>query len=157
MGIGGITRVQAIRGLWFALVLAGLSACAGIERNHGYVPPPDDLAAITVGRDTRETVAEAIGRPGTSGILDDSGWYYVKSRRRTVAFRAPQEISREVVAISFNTQGTVTNIERFGLRDGRIVALTRRVTDSNTAGIGFLRQAFGNLGRFGPAGVAGDN
>ncbi|KPQ14077.1 MAG: hypothetical protein HLUCCO18_16175, partial [Rhodobacteraceae bacterium HLUCCO18] len=40
-----------------------------------------------------------------------------------------------------------SNVERFGLEDGNVVALSRRVTDSNVQGIGFLRQLLGNLGR----------
>ena len=34
---------------------------------------------------------------------------------------------RQVVAISFNESGTVTNVERFGLERGQIVVLSRRV------------------------------
>ncbi len=44
----------------------------------------------------------------------------------------------------------VTNIERFGLERGQVVRLSRRVTTENTQGVGFLRQAFGNLGRINP-------
>ena len=62
-------------------------------------------------------------------------------------YNAPQEIDREVMAITFNDKGVVENIERFGLQDGRIVVLERRVTDSNIQGVGFLKQLFGSFGR----------
>ena len=52
--------------------------------------------------------------------------------------------------MSFAENGQVTNIERFGLEDGRVVALNRRVTDSNTQGVGFLRQLFSNVGNLNP-------
>jgi outer membrane protein assembly factor BamE (lipoprotein component of BamABCDE complex) len=116
------------------------------------MPDQADLDGLIVGVDTRESVASAVGEPGIAGITDDSGWYYIRSEFRTYAYRAPEEVDREVLAISFNPEGTVTNIERFGLENGRVVALSRRVTDSNTQGISFLRQAFGNLGRI----TAGD-
>ncbi len=133
-----------------AILLFGLltlSACGATYRNHGYLPPPEDLSQIEVGRDTRDTVSAAVGRPGTAGITDDSGWYYVRSRWRDFAWRAPVEIDRRVLAISFAPSGTVSNIEEFGLERGRVVRLSRRVTTDNTQGVGFLRQAFGNLGR----------
>lgn len=129
------------------LALVFVTACSAIVRNHGYVPPDEDLARIEVGRDTRDSVAAALGRPGISGILDDSGWYYVRHTTRTMAWQAPEEVNRDVVAISFSPSGTVTNVERFGLEDGRVVRLSRRVTEGGSAGVGFLRQAFGNLGR----------
>ncbi|WP_108483974.1 outer membrane protein assembly factor BamE [Oceaniglobus ichthyenteri] len=126
----------------------GVAACSSVYRNHGYVPADDQLEVIEVGVDTRETVATAVGRPTSTGVLDAGGWYYVKSRFQHFGPRAPKEIDRQVLAISFTEGGVVENIERFGLEDGRVVVLSRRITDSNIKGIGFLRQLFGNLGNF---------
>ncbi|MDU8946083.1 outer membrane protein assembly factor BamE [Ovoidimarina sediminis] len=134
-----------------------LTSCSATYRNHGYMPPEEDLQNVIVGVDTRDTVASAVGRPGVSGILDDSGWYYVRSRYRNFAWRAPEEIDREVLAISFDDTGVVTNIETFGLERGRVVRLSRRVTTPNTQGVGFLRQAFGNLGRITAGDFLGDD
>jgi len=144
--MGQITR--AIKLGLCAFALAGLAACSTIDRNHGYVPVDEDLDQIIVGVDTKETVADAVGRPSTAGILADGGWYYVKSSFRAYGFREPKEIDREVVAISFDGDGVVENIERFGLEDGRVVAISRRVTDSNIKGVSFLRQLFGSIGNF---------
>jgi outer membrane protein assembly factor BamE (lipoprotein component of BamABCDE complex) len=131
-----------------AVACIGLAAaCSPIVRTHGYVPPDDDLAEITVGRDTRETVAETLGSPGASGVIGDQGYYYVSQVVRQRGYRDPEVVDREIVAISFDAQGVVRNVERFGLEDGNVVALSRRVTDSNVQGIGFLRQLLGNLGR----------
>lgn len=129
-------------------VLMLAAACSPIERKHGYVPSEADLAEIVVGVDTRDTVAEVIGRPSAAGLLNDQGWYYVESTFRFVGPREPQEIDRQVVAISYDAKGVVANIERFGLEDGRVVALSRRVTEPNVRGFSFLRQLFQNFGRF---------
>ena len=63
----------------------------------------------------------------------------------------PEVIEREVLAISFDKNSKVTNIERFGLQDGQVVPLSRRVTSSSVENKGFLRQLLGNLGRFSAA------
>ncbi len=126
-----------------------LSACAGrLNDSHGYVPDDTLLKDVRIGVDTKETVGRLLGRPGTEGIVDDLGWYYVKSDYEQFLWRPPVEVNREVVAVSFAESGTVQNVERFGLEQGRVVALSRRVTTSNTRGIGFLRQLFSNLGTF---------
>lgn len=131
----------------FALVaVVALTACTTLARNHGYVPADDELAQLTVGQDTKVDVAASVGRPVATGVLAESGWYYVQSRFETFAYRAPREVNREVVAISFNDNDVVTNIERFGLENGRVIILSRRVTESNVQGVGFLRQLFGNIG-----------
>lgn len=139
---------RRLRGALAALLVAALvSACAPVYRNHGYIPVEEELAQIEVGRDTRETVAEKIGRPSATGLLNDIGWFYVQSRWRHYGAREPQEIDRQVVSVTFTEAGVVQNVERFGLERGRVVVLSRRVTESNIRGIGFLRQILGNLGR----------
>ena len=132
-------------------LVLGLASCGEVSRSHGFVPSDDQLEAVVVGRDTRATVETILGIPGSTGLVADEGWFYVRSTFEDGTYRALREVDREVVAVSFDTEGVVTNVERFGLEDGQVVALSRRVTDDNTAGIGFLRQLFGNLGRIDPA------
>ena len=140
-----------------AVLVSLTSACARLEDRHGYIPDPELLADIEVGRDTKETVGRILGRPSTEGIIDDSGWYYVKSEYERFLWKAPVEVDREVLAISYSDEGKVANIERFGLEDGRVIVLERRVTTSNTQGVGFLRQLFSNLGNFNPGDFFSDN
>lgn len=136
-------------------VTLSLGACTAQYRNHGYVPPADDLAKVVVGKDTRDSVAEKVGVPSAAGLLDDSGFYYVRSRKRSIGMFEPKEIERQVVAISFSPSGVVQNVERFGLERGRVVRLERRVTSSSTSNKTLIRQLLGNLGRFNPAGLGG--
>ena len=146
-------EVQAskIRARFAQLVMAGcivaLSACSAVYRNHGYVPTDNDLEAIKVGVSSRDDVAGIIGRPSVSTLLNEQGWYYVQSTFKQVGPKAPEEIDRQVVAISFDQGGVVENVERFGLAEGRIVPLSRRVTESNIKGVSFLRQLFSSVGR----------
>lgn len=134
-----------------ALVVAlGLTACTTTYRNHGYVPSDEELSEVVVGVDTRDSVAETVGTPSSSGVLNSGGYYYVRSRVRHQGLREPRVIERELVAISFSDNGVVENIERYGLEDGRAVRLSRRVTESSVNNAGFLRQLLGNLGNFDP-------
>ena len=141
-------RIAAPRLLLAAALSLGLAACAATFSNHGYVPPEAELQQISVGVDTRETVAEAVGRPSTSGVLRDEAWIYSAYRVRNYTYQEPQVIERDVVAISFDAAGRVSNVERFGLEDGRIVQLSRRVTETTVRDLGFFRQLMRNLGRF---------
>lgn len=124
-----------------------LSACQATYRNHGYVPPEEQLSQVVVGQTAQSELEGLIGRPSAQGLLTGSAWYYVGSRWQYFGARKPREINRQVVAVSFSEAGTVSNVERFGLERGRVVVLSRRVTESNIRGIGFLRQILGNLGR----------
>ncbi len=131
------------------LSFIGLTACATIYRDHGYIPSDDELAEIVVGVDSRDTVADAVGVPSTAGVLDNSGYYYVKSKVRHLGALRPKEVEREVLAISFSDTGIVQNIERFSLQDGKVVQLSRRVTESSVRDNTFLRQLLGSIGNIG--------
>lgn len=137
------------------LGLAALTACSPTERFHGYVPGEAALSSLSLGED-RASVVEKIGQPTTTGALGENTFYYVRSVFRHYGFLAPEEVSRDVVAISFAPAGGVSNIETFDLSDGRIVPLTRRVTEDTVADGTFLRQLAGAAGNFDPSALIND-
>lgn len=140
---------RAARMAVFGLAMVSLAACVERIRTHGYVPQDEDLSQITVGVDTRDTVTEVLGAPSTSGVVNEGGFYYVRSTFRHIGPTEPKVINREILAVTFDGDGVVQNIERFGLEDGRAVVLSRRVTD-NQDNNGFLRQLIRNIGNFSP-------
>ncbi|MCP5037544.1 MAG: outer membrane protein assembly factor BamE [Rhodobacteraceae bacterium] len=141
-GYRQIVRITAV-----ALLALVVASCTATFRNHGYMPSDEELDLILVGVDTRESLEGSIGAPGTSGLLTGTAWYFVQSRFRHFAYNAPEEIERQVLAISFNDRGVVENVEQFGLEDGRVIVLSRRVTESNIKGITFIKQLFGSFGQ----------
>lgn len=144
--MGGLRKI--IKGAVLALSVAALGACAAQYRNHGYIPTEEDLQEVVVGVDTRASVAETVGAPSAGGVLNESGYYYVRTRVRHFAYQAPKVIDRQLVAISFNGRGVVTNVERFTLEDGNVVPLSRRITTTGIGDVSFLRQLMSNIGRF---------
>ncbi len=148
-------KTHCLRVFAAALVALALVACSPVPRFHGYAPDEMQLAEIEVGRDTRESVAEKIGRPGTTGVMEGSAWYYVQSDWLHEGWRQPVEINREVVAISFDASDRVSNIERFGMEQGEVVTLSRRVTSTGPTGPTILRQLLSNIGQFNPAQMLG--
>jgi outer membrane protein assembly factor BamE (lipoprotein component of BamABCDE complex) len=138
-----------MRGNWVLAmaVCTWVAGCNTLQQDHGYVPVASDLDRIEVGVDTRDTVAAIVGRPSTEGVLAESAWYYVQSRWATRGASAPREAVREVVEISFDKAGRVSNVARFGLEQGQIITLSRRVTEPNVKGATIIGQLFGNIGR----------
>jgi outer membrane protein assembly factor BamE (lipoprotein component of BamABCDE complex) len=137
------------------LALVALGACAAQIRQHGYVPDEADLQQIVPGVDTRATVEDLVGVPTSSGVLNDSGFYYIQSQVRHFGWKRPQVTNREVVAVTFDGAGVVQNITTYGLEDGNVVALNRRVTKSGDGEISFIRKLFGNIGGLSLSGLTG--
>lgn len=134
------------------VAVVATAACSSTFRNHGYVPSEEELAEIVVGVDTRASVEDVIGTPSSASVLDEGNIYYVRSRVRNFAYQRPRIIDRQVLAISFDAGGVVSNIERFTLEDGRVIVLDRRVTESSVVDRVFLRQLLNNLGNLGGIG-----
>lgn len=151
-----IINTRKARAVLIGCVLLMAAGCTTLYRNHGYAPTDDQLAEVLVGVDTRDTVADIVGPPTAGGILNTSGYFYVQSRFRLLGPLEPKEIEREVVAIRFDTEGVVSNVERFGLENGQVVVLSRRVTQDNIRDTTFIRQLFGSIGRFNAGDFLGD-
>ncbi len=86
-------------------------------------------------------------------MLAGGDYYYVRSRVKAFGMLEPEVVERQVVAISFDDAGTSPTSNGSDLQDGKVVALSRRVTDSSVVGNGFLRQMLGNFGNFNPADI----
>lgn len=139
---------RRVRSAILVLSACAVMACTPQMRTHGYVPDDDAVAGIVVGKDNRESVYEAIGSPTSSGVMRDDGWYYIASRMKYETYHAPEEVERQIVAISFDSNGVVSNVEHLGLADGRVIVLNRRITDIPVKGPGFFQQLLGNIGNF---------
>jgi outer membrane protein assembly factor BamE (lipoprotein component of BamABCDE complex) len=141
MGKVGKARLAAA-----VMMVAALSACTASYRTHGYMPPEDELQQIVPGVDTRASVEDLIGVPNAAGVRDSAGYYYIETEMRHFAWRRPEITDRQILAITFDQAGVVDNIVSYGLEDGRVVPLTRRVTQTTDGDIGFIRKLFGNIG-----------
>jgi outer membrane protein assembly factor BamE (lipoprotein component of BamABCDE complex) len=138
-------RRIASTGLLAACMALGLAACAPQTRIHGYVPSEADVARVTPGVDDRFSVEETLGRPSSSGLLQDNTWYYVQSTIEEVTYNPPRVVDRTVLAVAFDDRGLVSDVERYGIEDGRIINLTTRTTDTGGRQLGVLEQLLGNL------------
>jgi outer membrane protein assembly factor BamE (lipoprotein component of BamABCDE complex) len=127
------------------LLAALLTACAPQVTVHGYVPGEADVSRITPGVDDRLSVEETLGRPSSSGLLQDRAWYYVQSVMEQETYRAPRVVDRTVLAVLFDENGVVTGLDRYGIEDGRIVNLQTRTTETGGRQLSVLEQLFGNL------------
>lgn len=139
----GTILTRLVAGIGVAGLLA---ACDPVVRIHGYTPAEAQLEQIRVGQDTRGSVSRKIGRPGTSGIFTDDGWYYVSTRVEHMGYYAPEVVDRSVIAIVFDQSDVVASINRYGLDDGRVIDLETNTTPTHGRQLTILEQAFGNIG-----------
>ncbi|WP_439155269.1 outer membrane protein assembly factor BamE [Yoonia sp.] len=137
-------------------VLALSVGCSPITRFHGFAPSAQDVAAVQVGQATRDTVIANFGPPTSTGVLGNQDFYYVSSTFRHFGAFAPQETERQVTVVSFDADNVVSNISRYGLEDGQVVVLDRRVTEDGINDVTFLSQLLGAFGRVDAGALLGE-
>lgn len=139
--------MKRVAGLVLATMISGgLSGCAATIKNHGYAPDNELLAEIAVGQDTRGSVQRKIGRPSTTGVFTETGWYYVATTVEEFMYNAPKVVDRRVVSVQFDANDVVAGVNVYGIEDGRIIDLQTRTTPNQGRQLTIMQQLLGNLG-----------
>jgi len=139
---------KSIRFLLVMTFLGVTTACEPVVDLRGNLPAPERLAEVKPGRFTKSDVSALLGTPASTSVFGDDRWYYISSKIETVAFFKPEELERQVVVIDFDRSGTVTDIRKLTLQDGKDVTMEARETPSAGRDLGVLEQLLGNIGKF---------
>lgn len=125
-----------------------LTACVSTRTRHGYVIERGEtqLEALP-GVDTKDSVLARYGEPSMRAVLSDDVWYYMSSDTNTRAFYLTETMKREVVAFSFDDQGSVLAVNSYSLEDGSDVNLVDRVTRTRGKELSILEQLVGGVGQ----------
>jgi len=132
-------------GLFLASLAAAAlfaASCSPIVNQRGYLPNPEVDDTIVVGTDTKATVQQRLGSPSTFATFGGDTWYYISSVEERFAFFAPETTSRKIMAVSFDKDTKVADINRYTLKDGNIVAFDSRITPTRGREMTFLQQLF---------------
>jgi outer membrane protein assembly factor BamE (lipoprotein component of BamABCDE complex) len=80
--------------------------------------------------------------------FDPNIWFYISQVKQRVAFRRPQIIKRDVVALTFDKDTeAVSSVESLDLGDGKQIAFSGRETPTRGRAMTVLEQLLGSVGR----------
>lgn len=132
-----------------------LTACGWI------LPPPqtrgnkveaDQLKELVPGTSTKADVTALIGSPTQKATFDENCWLYITEITRPRVGRTLGVLDQDVVVLTFDARGVLTNIKNVVKADAEPVSIATETTPSPGTEASFLQQLFGNIGRFNPAG-----
>lgn len=142
-------RAPAVLAIALAAALGGCQTSIDVR---GFVPDDESLSRIQVGQQSKDDVRDLLGTPSTVGLFGDETWLYISRRTATYAFLEPKILEQKVVAILFDEAGSVSDVRKLELSDGKVVEHVARVTPSPGKELSFLEQLLGNVGRFNKGG-----
>lgn len=135
------------RGLVLGAALM-VAACSSQYATRGNQPDPERLQEIVPGEIHAREVAALLGTPTTFSSFGGESWYYISERVEYFAFFEPKLLEREIVQVTFDTQGMVKDITMNDQAEGRDVKFVERKTPTAGNEMTFFEQIFGNIGRF---------
>jgi outer membrane protein assembly factor BamE (lipoprotein component of BamABCDE complex) len=137
----------SLRSLALALLVAVTCAgCAETVTKHGHLFQENDLAQISPGM-SAEQVKTSLGTPTTTATVGSgTAYYYISSVEGQMAFFAPTEKDRRVVAVYFSPLGSVDRVAQYGLKDGKVFDYVKNETPTMAKEEGILKALFRNLG-----------
>ena len=142
-----INIMKAVSLLLVSTAMA-LSACSPNVQTRGHVKAPEWQAAIQPGVAGRQEVLEVLGSPSTRSSFGQETWYYITTKREYHAFFKPKVADQDVLAITFDTSGTVEQVEQLGKDALQEVDYSSRETPTAGHELTFMEQLLGNMGRF---------
>lgn len=140
-----------LKKLLIILSLLSIGACSPTFKNHGYVPSGLELNQLKVGKSSKENVKNLFGSPSSIGLVQDDRWFYLYTRIKNFMYRSPEIVERQLVVVTFTSNGLLENIERFELQDQKVVVLSRRITESGIKGMSLIQQLLNSAGNYDPA------
>jgi outer membrane protein assembly factor BamE (lipoprotein component of BamABCDE complex) len=147
------TLKRPVAGVAMAALL--LAACAKDIEPRGNLPPPEALAQLAPGEQTRQDVEQILGTPATTAVFDDENWYYISAHTTQYAFYPNHELDRTVYVVSFDQRGILSGVRKLNLEDGQPISPEERSTPTKGREVGILEQLLGNVGRIGNTGPGG--
>jgi outer membrane protein assembly factor BamE (lipoprotein component of BamABCDE complex) len=143
---------MSIHKLLFLPAVIFCCACSSdlfLEHN-GNMPAKDKVALIHNGL-TKQEVNEILGSPSLITGLNDNHWIYMSSTTKRVAFFAPQELDRQIMALTFDND-KISDIENLTLADANNIKIDTDETLTADKEEGFFRKYFGGVGAYMPFG-----
>jgi outer membrane protein assembly factor BamE (lipoprotein component of BamABCDE complex) len=120
--------------------IALLIACAPVISQRGYLPDPENEAAIKSGADTKTSVQSRLGYASTTATFGNDSWYYISATEKQVAFFKPTVLKRQIMAVYFDKNNKVVAVRHYGLKDGHVIAFESRETPARGRETTFLQE-----------------
>jgi len=142
------SRSRVAAALMALLSFALLGACSPTVNPRGNQPSASQLAEIKVGTTDKVTVTRILGSPSTVASFDSSTWYYISQRTEELAFFKPEVRDPEVIAVVFDQDGVVKDIQKLNKKAPRPIEPVARTTPAPGKELSLIEQIIGNFGRF---------
>ncbi len=133
------------------MFLLAINSCLSRVVEHGYQFENVDYVYLEPNLTSKSKAYEIMGSPTfTSFLGEEEIWFYYSGDIDNMLFFKPKIVKRQIVELNFDNSETLTQINRYNLKDEREFAFSPDITIVKTKEKGFFKELFGNVGRVTP-------
>ena len=139
-----MTETTSFRRRSLLLGLAGAAALAlsgcGEQTTKGHIFDEELISKIKPGMDGQQ-VLQTIGTPSTVSTVGNQTWYYISQDTvQRFKFMTPSVTNQRVLAINFTKNLKVSDVQNFGIEDGKVFDFSKNETPTGGAELSVVRQ-----------------
>ena len=135
-----------IRIFFLICIIFCCNACIKKAHISGHLFKEDEMKALEQAK-TKQDIEGILGSPTTVSDFGPETWYYITTKKETIAFLPDKILEQNIVAISFK-QDQVDIISRYSEHDANQPHLVSEYTATRGNDINAAQQLFTNIGRF---------
>lgn len=124
-----------------------LTSCTTIEEKRGAELRDTKVSQITTSS-TKADVMGLLGSPSTRSNYGTDVWYYINSQKKRSLYGDDEILKQQILAITFNSDGYVRNVEIFDQDDAKNFSFSGDRTPTAGHELGVIEQILGNVGKF---------
>lgn len=132
-----------------ALAALLLTACTGTQTTHGNFITTKQVAQLTPNDMTKDDVLAVLGSPSSHGTMNANRWYYITELQHTKPFEPNLLVSRTLLVLDFDENGTLVNVAQKDQTNAKDVAMDETTTPTQGQALGVVDQIIQNVQTFG--------
>ncbi len=133
--------------IFLSLVILCCNSCIKTIHNSGHIFEEKELKELSKAN-TKQDIESILGSPSSVSNFGPETWYYITSRKESIAFLADKVLEQTIIAICFKKDDKVDVIARYTEKDIKKHKLVPEITIVKGNNTTTAQQFFGNVGKF---------
>jgi outer membrane protein assembly factor BamE (lipoprotein component of BamABCDE complex) len=129
------------------ITLVLCSSCIKTIRISGHLFEEEEIKSLKLINNKYDLEA-LLGSPTSVSSFGQETWYYITSKKESVAFFADKVIEQNIIAVSFSNNGDITSIARYNEKDYNKAELVTEYSLIKGNDSTVTQDLFKNFGRF---------
>jgi len=136
-----------VKAFFFVFVIFSCTSCIKTYHTSGHLFEADEIKALQTAK-SKQDVEYLLGSPTTISLFGQETWYYITSKKETIAFLPDKVIEQNIVEITFNPNESVNKVYWYTEKDAKKLKLAKEYTVTKGTNTTTLQKFFHNVGRF---------